>query len=40
MDQLIVEDEQQLSPVVVIMTAVLAGAFAVGVLYSVIGVLG
>lgn len=39
MDRLIVEEERQLSPVVVIMTAVLALAFLGGLAYTAIGVL-
>lgn len=39
MDSLIVEDEKQLSPVVVIMTAVLLVAFAIGFAYSAVGLL-
>lgn len=37
MDRLIVEDEKQLSPVVVVMTLVLLAAFAVGVAYTAVG---
>jgi hypothetical protein len=39
MDRLIVEEERQLSPVVVIMTAVLGLAFLGGLAYTAIGVL-
>lgn len=39
MDRLIVEDEKQLSPVVVIMTSVLIAAFALGLVYAAFGVL-
>ncbi|WP_256558719.1 hypothetical protein [Natronomonas marina] len=37
MDRLIVEDEKQLSPVVVLMTLVLLAAFAAGVAYTAVG---
>lgn len=39
MDQFIVENEEQLSPVVVVMTAVLITAFVVGIGYSAAGLL-
>ena len=37
MDSYIVDDEKQLSPVVVAMTAVLTATFAVGILYAAVG---
>jgi len=39
MDQFIVENEKQLSPVVVVLTAVLVAAFVVGLAYSAVGLL-
>jgi hypothetical protein len=38
MDRYIVDDEKQLSPVVVVTTAVLIAAFAVGIAYAAVGV--
>ena len=37
MDSYIVDDEKQLSPVVVAMTAILTATFAVGILYAAVG---
>ena len=37
MDSYIVDNERQLSPVVVAMTAVLTATFAVGILYAAVG---
>ena len=37
MDSYIVDNEKQLSPVVVAMTAVLTATFAVGILYAAVG---
>lgn len=37
MDRLIVEDEKQLSPVVVIMTVLLLFAFLLGFVYTAVG---
>ena len=39
MDRFIVENEKQLSPVVVVLTAVLVAAFVVGLAYSAVGLL-
>jgi hypothetical protein len=39
MDQFIVENEEQLSPVVVVMTGVLVTAFVIGIAYSAAGFL-
>ena len=38
MDRYIVDNEEQLSPVVVVTTAVLIAAFAVGIAYAAVGV--
>ena len=37
MDSYIVDNEKQLSPVVIAMTAVLTATFAVGILYAAVG---
>ena len=37
MDRYIVDNEEQLSPVVVVTTAVLIAAFAVGIAYAAVG---
>ena len=39
MDRYIVDDEKQLSPVVVVTTAVLIVAFAVGIAYAAVGMI-
>lgn len=35
----IVEDEEQLSPIVIVMTVILVAAFGIGIVYQIVGFL-